>query len=318
MDPETPVNEADRQNVSLTCEVDAGNPAMLTAVRWYLDGDLLKELPDCPRNSTAAMTTAVEESSTFCDIDPSKLLLESVGRTFHGNYSCEGRNEAGWGPVSPSTPVIVYYKPGPASITYEPRQVVKKHPLSITCFVLDPGRPKVSGFKWLRGWHRLPDENDATLFIESVNLETEANFTCLAYNEAGDGDPATTFIDVSAAPTFIKKLHSYRGYVYSSPNVSIMCWVECAPICNISWLRDDIPMDFSKTNRYYVLNVYHPPDPRTNDFESIQSTLVWNLTVWPNGQLDRDEDNVKFTCKSSSNGIGPGVESSTHFHVECM
>ncbi|XP_018304625.1 hemicentin-1 isoform X2 [Mycetomoellerius zeteki] len=315
MDPETPVNEADRLNVSLTCEVDAGNPAILTAVRWYLDGDLLKELPDCSRNSTA-MTTSSEESLAFCDIDPSKLLLESVGRTFHGNYSCEGKNEAGWGLISPSTPVIVYYKPGPASITYEPRQVVKKQALSITCFVLDPGRPRVSGFKWLRGWHRLPDENEATLFIESVNLETEANFTCLAYNEAGDGEPATTFIDVSAAPTFIKKLHSYRGYVYNAPNVSIMCWVECAPICTISWLRDDIPMNFTKTNRYYVSNVYHPPDPRTNDFESMQSTLIWNLTVWPNGQLDRAEDNVKFTCKSSSNGIGAGVESSTHFHVE--
>lgn len=111
MDPETPVNEADRQNVSLTCEVDAGNPAMLTAVRWYLDGDLLKELPDCPTRNSTAMTTTTEESSTgFCDIDPSKLLLESVGRTFHGNYSCEGRNEAGWGPISPSTPVIVYCK----------------------------------------------------------------------------------------------------------------------------------------------------------------------------------------------------------------
>jgi len=88
-------------------------------------------------------------------------------------------------------------KPGPASITYEPRQVVKKQALAITCFVLDPGRPRVSGFKWFRGWHRLPDENEAMLFIESVNLETEANFTCLAYNEAGDGEPATTFIDVS-------------------------------------------------------------------------------------------------------------------------
>lgn len=109
MDPETPVNEADRQNVSLTCEVDAGNPAILTAVRWYLDGDLLKELPDCSRNSTA-MTTSSEESLAFCDIDPSKLLLESVGRTFHGNYSCEGKNEAGWGPISPSMPVTVYCK----------------------------------------------------------------------------------------------------------------------------------------------------------------------------------------------------------------
>lgn len=109
MDPEIPVNEADRQNVSLTCEVDSGNPAILTAVRWYLDGDLLKELPDCSRNSTA-MTTSSEESLAFCDIDPSKLLLESVGRTFHGNYSCEGKNEAGWGPISPSTSVTVYCK----------------------------------------------------------------------------------------------------------------------------------------------------------------------------------------------------------------
>ncbi|KZC13798.1 Hemicentin-2, partial [Dufourea novaeangliae] len=315
MDPQEPVNEADRSNVSLTCEVVSGNPASLTAVRWYLDGDLLKELPDCTRNSTAT-TTTTEESLIFCDIDPSKLLLEAVGRSFHGNYSCEGRNDAGWGPLSPSAPVIVHYKPGPASISYEPQQVIKKRPLTITCFVLDPGRPKVVGFKWLRGLHRLPDENDATLTIESVNLETEANFTCLAYNKAGDGDPATTFIDVSAAPAFIKKLLPYHGYVYNSPNVSIMCWVECAPICNISWLKDDIPMDFTKTNRYYISNVYHPPDPRTNDFESIQSTLVWNLTAWPGGQLDRVEDNVKFTCESTSNGIGPGVNSSTHFHVE--
>lgn len=125
MDPETPVNEADRVNVSLTCEVEAGNPAVLSAVRWYLDGDLLKELPDCPRNSTA-MTTPTEESLTFCDIDPSKLLLESVGRSFHGNYSCEGRNDAGWGPVSPSTPVIVYCKSSLSHVTHAPRYTMTR------------------------------------------------------------------------------------------------------------------------------------------------------------------------------------------------
>ena len=67
-----------------------------------MDGDLLKELPDCPRNASIP-----EE---FCDIDPSKLLLESVGRSFHGNYSCEGRNDAGWGAKSMDTSVIVYCK----------------------------------------------------------------------------------------------------------------------------------------------------------------------------------------------------------------
>ncbi|XP_033342889.1 neuromusculin isoform X1 [Megalopta genalis] len=312
MDPDTPVNEADRLNVSLTCEVVSGNPASLTAVRWYLNGDLLKELPDCTRNSTAT-TTSTED---LCDIDPSKLLLQAVDREFHGNCSCEGRNDAGWGPLSPSAPVIVYYKPGPASISYEPQRVIKKESLNITCSVQDPGLPKVVGFKWFRGLHRLPDANNATLTIGSVNLETEANFTCLAYNEAGDGDPATTFIDVSAAPAFINKLPSYRGFVYNASNVNITCWVECAPICNISWLKTNTRIDFTKTNRYYVLNVYYPPDPRKNDFESIQSTLVWNLTAWPGGQLDRAEDNVEFTCRSSDNGIGEAINSSTHVHVE--
>lgn len=313
IDPEIPVNEADRSNVSLTCEVITGNPTFLTAVRWYLDGDLLKELPDCTHNRTFTIN---EDSSTFCDIDPSKLLLESVGRSFHGNYSCEGRNDAGWGPVSSSTPVIVYYEPGPASISYQPQQVVKKNPLNITCSVVDPGRPEVIGFKWLRGHHRLADEKNPVLKVETANLKREVNFTCMAYNEAGDGDPATAYINVSAAPTFIKNLSQYHGFVYNSVNVSIECWVECAPICDISWLKEGVPLDFSKTTQYYVSNVYHPPNPRTNDFESIQSTLIWNMTSRPDGQLDRFKDNGNFTCESSSNVIGPGVKSETRFHVE--
>ncbi|KAG7188874.1 hypothetical protein KM043_008480 [Ampulex compressa] len=319
MDPDTPVNELDRLNVSLTCEVISGNPNTLNAVRWYLDNDLLKELPDCARNNSAddgEVTTTTEESLTFCDIDPSKLLLEAVGRSFHGNYSCQGRNDAGWGPRSPSEPVVVYYKPGQATISYEPQNVVKKKPLNITCSVLDPGRPSIIGFKWFRGLHRLPDVNEASYSIDSVNLETEANFTCMAYNDAGNGDPATTFIDVSAAPAFIRKLKPYHGQVYNSRNVSITCWVECAPICNITWLKNNATMDFDNTDRYSLSNTYHPPDPRTNDFESIQSVLVWNLNAWPDGQLDRTEDNVNFTCLSSGNGIGPGVNSSTHFRVE--
>ncbi|XP_012280549.1 hemicentin-1 isoform X2 [Orussus abietinus] len=313
MEPEAPVNEADHLNVSLVCNLLDGNPPTLTAVRWYLDGDLLKELPDCPRNATPPTP---EETSTYCDIDPSKLLLEAVGRSFHGNYSCVGRNDAGWGFVSANTSVVVHYKPGPASISYEPKQVIKKGPLNITCSVEDPGRPKATGYKWFRGLHRLPDENNALLRIESVNLEEEANFTCMAYNEAGDGDPVTTFIDVSAAPAFIKKLSTYQGYVYNAPNVSIECWVECAPICNITWLKDNVPINFARTDKYYVSNVFHPPSPSSNDFESVQSTLIWNLTARPGGQLDRFSDSVLFTCESTSNGIGPGVKSSTHFHVE--
>ncbi|XP_074098515.1 neuromusculin isoform X5 [Cotesia typhae] len=316
VEPEVPINEADRLNVSLTCYVINGNPINLNAVRWYLDGDLLKELPDCNIKNNSTITLNMDDTLTFCDIDPSKLLLEAVGRSFHGNYSCEGRNDAGWGLISPSTPVIVYYKPGPAMISYKPKRVIKGSSLNITCTVTDPGRPAVTGYKWIRGMHRLADQEKSILTIDSVNLRTKANFTCIAYNQAGDGDSATTFIDVAAPPAFINPLAPYHGYVYNAVNVSIGCRVECSPICNVSWIKNNEPINFTVTDRYYVTNVYHPADQSTSDFESIQSNLTWNLDKWPNKQLDRFQDNDNYTCISSDNDVGQGVHSTTHFQVE--
>ncbi|XP_043491381.1 hemicentin-2 isoform X2 [Polistes fuscatus] len=314
-DPGTPVNEEERLNVSLSCSVLFGNPEILTAVRWYLDGDLLKELPDCTTNDTIT-STLPEESSSICDIDPSKLLLEAVGRSFHGDYSCEGRNDAGWGPMSPSTSVTIYYKPGPATISYEPKRVVKGQQLSISCSVVDPGRPEIIGFKWHRDLYRLPDETNSVLYIDFVDVKAAANFTCMAFNEAGVGYPATTAIDVLVAPTFIQALEKYQGFVYNSKNVSLVCWIECVPNCNVSWYRNDDPIDFEISDRYYLLNSHKPLDYENNHFASIQSNLTWNLTALPNGRLDHMDDDAKFTCKSSDNGIGIPIESTTQFHVE--
>lgn len=123
---------------------------------------------------------------------------------------------------------------------------------------------------------------------------------------------------ISAPPAFIKKLNSYEGWVYDARDVRLECWVECSPMCQIIWMKDNKTLDFSKTQRYYVKNVQHLPNLGADDFESIQSVLVWNLTAWPSGQLDRIADNnVNFTCLSTSNGIGPGVSSSTNFGVLC-
>lgn len=107
MDPDLPVNELERPNVTLNCQVTSGNPTTLLGVRWYLDGELLKELPDCPTNDSILYTSYDED---LCDVDPSKLLLEYVGRSFQGNYSCEGLNAAGWGPSSEVEELIIYCK----------------------------------------------------------------------------------------------------------------------------------------------------------------------------------------------------------------
>ena len=44
MDPAVPVSEMDRRNVTLFCDVRDGNPAALVGVRWYFDGELLKQV----------------------------------------------------------------------------------------------------------------------------------------------------------------------------------------------------------------------------------------------------------------------------------
>lgn len=308
MEPPTPVSELDRLNITLMCKVESGNPDILQAVRWYLDGELLKELPDCGGNATDYM---------FCDIDPSKLLLEDVGRSFHGNYSCEGMNEAGWGPLSPDEELIVYYPPGAASLVYEPMRVVKKSSVTLRCSVDDAGRPETTTYRWLRGTHLIQDVTAANWTIDPVTLETESNFTCLAYNKGGEGDPATVYIEVFAPPTFIERLPPYHGALVNASNINISCRVECSPLCSIQWLKDGKLLNLnSSSSLYSVSNTVIPPDTRTNDFESIRSMLMWNMSAWPGGQLDRIHDSANYTCQSTRNEVGPGVRSSTAFRVE--
>jgi hypothetical protein len=59
-----------------------------------------------------------------------------------------------------------------------------------------------------------------------------------------------------------------------------------------------------------------PPNYSKNDFESVRSVLTWNLENWPQGRLNRYEDNANYSCRSSANSVGSGVHSATHFRVE--
>ena len=105
MEPPSPISEMDRRNVTLFCDIISGYPSTLTRVNWYMDGNLLKELPDCPDSDDYENL-----NNDLCDIDPSKLLLEHVSKLFHGNYSCEAANEAGWSEMSERKQLEIYCK----------------------------------------------------------------------------------------------------------------------------------------------------------------------------------------------------------------
>ncbi|XP_054284692.1 hemicentin-2-like isoform X5 [Macrosteles quadrilineatus] len=303
--PPTPVSELDHQNITLLCQVYTGYPDTLLAVRWYLDGELLKELPECGASN-----------ATLCDIDPSKLLLEEVERRFHGNYSCAGMNEAGWGPISAATPVIVYYPPGDTSLVYTPNQVKKKGSVTLMCSVRDEGRPPGPIYRWLRGGHLIHDVTSANWTIDPVTLETESNFTCIAENDGGQSVPATVAFKVLAPPNFIERPHPYFGARWNDQYINLTCRVECSPLCTISWTKNGRPIDKAMNNRYDIREVVERSNPTANIFESVRSTLIWNMSAWPGAQLDRLSDNANYSCHSSGNLVGAGVNSTTTFGVE--
>ena len=74
MGPSSPISELDRKNVTLICHLESGYPKTLSRVNWYMDGNLLKRLPDCPTDQNP------NPNLELCDdIDPSRLLLEHAG-----------------------------------------------------------------------------------------------------------------------------------------------------------------------------------------------------------------------------------------------
>nr|XP_040240033.2 hemicentin-1 isoform X3 [Anopheles coluzzii] len=308
MDPEAPVIENDQANITLLCNIVDGNPMLLTKVRWFLDGEFLKELPECEEE-----TLGTDEN--LCEVDPSKMLLQNVGREFIGNYSCEGFNAAGWGDVSEENPLDVYYEPGNASMVHYPYIAIKRRSVTFNCSIEDRGNPAATRYRWLRGGKPVLDVVTPSWTVDPVGLDSRTTFSCFAYNEGGEGYPAEVNLEVHAPPAFIQKLQPYTGALFSTANMSLSCRVECIPSCSISWFKDGIGIDESD-ERYYITNTYLPAEPATGDFESAYSVLHFNMSAWPNGILDRIKDSSNYSCVSTNNSAGPGVRSTTYFGVE--
>ncbi|XP_067643045.1 uncharacterized protein nrm isoform X2 [Eurosta solidaginis] len=305
MIPEGPVKESDESNVTLYCNILDANPAVLTKVRWYANASLLKELPDCE-----------ETKEDLCHIDPSKLLLESIGRGFFYNYSCEGYNAAGWGPRSEDKELMVHYEPGPATLTHFPLIAVKKKSVTFSCSVDDPGYPETNRFRWLRGGRGpLQDVVTKDWTVEPVGLDSRTNYSCYAFNEGGKGVMATINLEVHAPPFFIKNLVPYTGMLHTSRTANLTCRIECVPRCEITWLKGTDPIEKNDT-RYFIKEKYVDASPATGDFESMLSVLHFNMSNWPNQKFDIESDSANYTCVSTGNTVGPGIKSSTYFSIE--
>lgn len=307
MEPDTPIIENDGVNVTLSCRVIAGNPDTLTRVTWFLDGGILKELPECNGD---------DGDNSLCGVDPDVLLLENVGRHFLGNYSCQGQNEAGLGNRSAENDLIVFYEPGNATLFHYPLVASKRKTVTFFCSIDDGGYPNASRYIWSRGGSKLPQFNTSMITFDNVGLDSRTNFSCYAENDGGKGTEATIELNVLAPPAFIQNLQPRTAALFSSDDISLSCRVECVPACTISWYKNGVGIEKSD-ERYYIVESYLPIDTKVADFESVLSVLHFNMSAWPEKRLDIYKDNANYSCVSSGNSEGPGVRSATDFHVEC-
>ncbi|XP_037031705.1 hemicentin-2 isoform X7 [Bradysia coprophila] len=307
-EPTKPIIEKDESNVTLYCNVVKGNPSTLLKVRWFLDGQMLKELPECQEGTG-------DDDDSLCGVNPNVLLLENVGREFLGNYSCEGLNAAGWGQRSKENELMIYYQPGNATLIHHPLIATKKKSVTFQCSVEDGGNPNATRYRWLRGGSPVMDIVTSVWTVDPVGLDSRTNFSCYAYNEGGDGNPATIDLDVHVPQAFIQKLHPYTGALYNIPGIMLTCRVECVPECTINWFKDGVGIDESN-DRYYINETYLRAEPATGDFESVLSELHFNMSAWPDQKLDIYKDNANYSCSSTSKTDGPGVRSATYIGVE--
>ncbi|GFU10289.1 hemicentin-1-like isoform X2 [Nephila pilipes] len=271
--------------VSLTCEAIDGNPRNFTMVRWYRNNELVNETTE------------------------PVLHIKHANRHHGGNYSCEGRNAAGWSLRPKSEELIVHFTPGPSSILQQQDLAVKGRAVTLECRVLDLGHPQSTMFEWHKGSTML-NETGPLLHLKPVTVSTQGNYSCAAVNDIGPGPPSYFALSAVAPPSFVKKLPERGGVLRNTTNVQLSCHVECHPLCELEWLRNNESLRDSIVFESKL--AHHRPDPRRNLFSSISSVLTWNMSLLPVNSFDY----ATFTCRSSGNEIGAGVSSTMAFRVE--
>lgn len=112
--------------------------------------------------------------------------------------------------------------------------------------------------------------------IDPAGLHSRNNYSCYAVNSGGNGTMATINVDLHVAPSMIRTLPPYTGYLFSEPNINLSCRVECVPTCSIYWFRDGQEI-LSNDPRYSIRMTNLPADSSTGDFDSVLSELVREL-----------------------------------------
>ena len=97
---------------------------------------------------------------------------------------CQGKNRAGWGEVSNTETLAVFYPP----VSEEQRQaqsvtVSKGATVELDCALKHKGFPEAEAAVWLKDGIRMKDQSGLRIRVENAGVETDRKYTCIPFNK---------------------------------------------------------------------------------------------------------------------------------------
>lgn len=150
---------------------------------------------------------------------------------------------------------------------YYPARVLKGDTISLECSLDNNDSTQSKDTIWYRDGHEIKGIHSKTWNF-TASLDSRSRFSCNFADEEKKSEEIS--IDVQAPPAFIKRLPPYQGFLYTMQNIYLTCRIECYPLCDILWKENG--QEVTAVDR--IIKKVIPADHGTNDFESIESTLV--------------------------------------------
>jgi len=199
------------------------------------------------------------------------------------------------------TLVTVEYLPKSPELDQE-EPAIKGDQLTLNCLLEDPGYPEATEFIWRKDGEELA-EISANLSFPSVGLEEEGSYSCAGVNYLGTGEFSTVIIDVIAPPKLLSGLDS-ESMIALGDEAMLECQVECSPLCSISWLVNDEPVE--DVGGFLVEEQVVEKDRQRNQFASITSTLAWQ-------QLEKQKEDFNIACRINTEDMMSGLDWAVEF-----
>eukprot|EP00092_Neocalanus_flemingeri_P009188 GFUD01009889.1.p1 GENE.GFUD01009889.1~~GFUD01009889.1.p1 ORF type:complete len:1498 (+),score=504.87 GFUD01009889.1:68-4561(+) len=355
-DPTAPVSEEDDMNVTLHCDLIGGNPLELVRVSWFMNGELIRQLPDPHCDQLQQL-----ESEEIFD---EEFISEAGDYEVGSGVDDSGIIDIGSGmemgsAVNPDGGVNVNYL-----CDVDPTELFLQHvtrafsghfscsgsnmagegPVSesVDLDVLYlPGQAVISqeeeeaqkgGSVTLQC--QLEDQGNpvAKEYIwtkgEDILAETSANLTLhnIAVDSQGNFSCAgVNDLGQGEGGSLQLIVFAPQTFVQSLPETSTFVShdtdfnLQCEVECFPLCSIQWMKDDEVITlddDRYFIEEEITPEDVEANQFQSVSSKLSWNLENLPDNKLDHDDLNFTVSCFVEETEIGAGISSSTEIEIE--